>query len=75
MAHRIAKLAIAGAIIVAPIAMTAAPAFAGPVVPPANNQNHGQQGQQQQGPGQQQRGPQQPQQHNNPSPLPSGSAA
>lgn len=71
MAHRIAKLAIAGAIIVAPIAMTAAPAFAGPVVPPANNQNHGQQG-----PGQQQRGPQQPgPQHNNPSPLPSGSAA
>ncbi|WP_216903491.1 hypothetical protein [Nocardia alni] len=72
MAHRIAKLAVTAAIIAAPIAMTAAPAFAAPMVP-GNNQNHG--GPQQQGPGQQQHGPQQPGPQHNPAPIPSGSAA
>jgi Spy/CpxP family protein refolding chaperone len=69
MAHRLAKIAITGALIAAPIALTAAPAFADPF-PPGNHQpdHRGPQP----GPGHQQGpGPQ----HPNPAPFPTGSAA
>ncbi len=72
MAHRIAKIAMAGALIATPIVMAAAPALADPPPPVGNNQPGHQQGPGQQQGGQQ-HGPQQPAPA--PAPFPTGSAA
>jgi len=70
MAHRIAKIAMVGALIATPIVMAAAPALADPPPPVGNNQPGHQQGPQQHGPQQPAPAPAPA-----PAPFPTGSAA